>query len=143
MLSPCRILYVDDDKDSRELVQAMLHFSDSNYEVTTTESSKVAISLLAKQTFDLFILDYSLPDISGVELCRYIRNDNPSAPIMFLSAMAYPAHRANGLEAGADDYLIKPNDLPRLVDTINRLLDENPQANCKTPTNSQQQNSIY
>ena len=137
MSSVCHILYVDDDKDSCELVKAMLHFSNLNYEVTTMESSKEAISLMARKSFDLFIIDYSLPEITGVELCRHIRNNNPRKPIMFLTAMAYPVHRANALVAGADEYLVKPNDLERLTETIQRLLDESPIASCKTSNKAQ------
>lgn len=137
MSSPCHILYVDDDKDSCELVKAMLHFSDLDYKITTAESAKEAIPLMANQSFNLFILDYSLPDISGIELCRYIRKNYPSKPIMFLSAKAYPTDRTTGLEAGANEYLVKPNDLSRLVETIKQLLDKNPLASCKTSNKTQ------
>lgn len=143
MSSPCRILVVDDDKDSCDLIKAMLYFSDLNYEVSTAESSKKAISLMENQSFDLFILDHSLPDISGIELCDHIRKNNPVTPIMFLSARAYPADRSDGLKAGADEYLVKPNDLGRLVETINQLLDKNPLANCKTLNKAQSRSSIY
>jgi DNA-binding response OmpR family regulator len=143
MSSPCRILYVDDNKDSCELVKAMLHFSDLNYEMVTIESAKEALSLMENQSFDLFILDYSLPDISGIELCRYIKMNDPIKPVMFLSARAYPADRAEGLKAGADEYLVKPNDLGKLVETINQLLDKNPLANCETPNNVQIHSGIH
>jgi OmpR-family two-component system manganese-sensing response regulator len=134
---------VDDDKDSCDLVRAMLHYSDSNYEVTSTESSKEAVSLMKEQSFDLYILDYSLPEISGLELCHFIRKNNPSKPIMFLTAMAYPIHRASGLTAGADEYLIKPNDLGELIETINQLLNANSSSTCDTPNKLQESNSIF
>ena len=143
MPPPCRILYVDDDKDSRELVGTMLHFADPSYEVAAIESSEEAISLMAKQSFDLFIIDYALPEITGVELCRYIRKNNPDKPIMFLTAMAYPADREEGLKAGADEYLVKPNDVERIIETVNRLLDKSPSANCKTPNKSKVNKGIY
>lgn len=143
MPSPCRILYVDDDKDSCELVKMMLYLSNPYYKVTIVESSKEAISLMANQSFDLFIIDYSLPEISGIELCRLIRKNYPLKPIVFLTAMAYPFHRANGLSAGADEYLVKPNDLERLVETINRLLAKNPHSNCESSNKVKIYNGIY
>lgn len=136
MPSRCRVLYVDDDKDSCELVKAMLHFSNPSYELTTAGSPEDAVSLVAKQSFDLFILDYALPGMSGVELCRHIRKKNPTKPIMFLTAMAYPEHRASGLAAGADEYLVKPNDLSRLIETINGLLHEKPSSSGGPPNKS-------
>jgi OmpR-family two-component system manganese-sensing response regulator len=98
---------------------------------------------MKEQSFDLYILDYSLPEISGLELCHFIRKNNPSKPIMFLTAMAYPIHRASGLTAGADEYLIKPNDLGELIETINQLLNANSSSTCDTPNKLQESNSIF
>ena len=143
MAYPCRILYVDDDKDSCELLKAMLHFDGSDYEVIAVNSSMEALSILKSQTFDLYILDYSLPEISGVELCRFIRNNDLITPIMFLSARAFSFERAEGFKAGANEYLIKPNDLNKLTDTINRLINENPRADCETLNKPRVHSGIY
>lgn len=122
MSSPGRILYIDDNKDSRELVRMLFDYSDLNYEITSVESAENAISLMESQVFDLYIIDYALPVMSGTELCRYIRGNDSKTPILFFSAMARPADCAEGIAAGANEYLVKPNDLDRLTKTVEGFL---------------------
>ena len=131
MSSPCRILYVDDNKDSRDLVGAMLGYSNLNYEVTSAESAESAIMLMTSQAFDLFILDYASPEMSGTELCRYIQKSNSNTPILFFTAMARSTDHTEGLAVGANEYLVKPNDLDKFTDTVDRLLNENSATKCK------------
>lgn len=122
--SQSRILYVDDDKDSCEMISFMLGHADENYAVTAALTAKEASALIASQIFDLYILDYALPEISGVEFCRLIREKDGKTPILFYSAMSRPVDREMGLSAGANDYLVKPNDLERFTETVKRLLDK-------------------
>jgi len=122
MSSHRRVLYVDDNQDSREMVSFMLRYSNLNCEIISVDSAESAISLIARQTFDFYILDYALPEMSGIELCREIRKSDPTTPILFFTAMAREIDRLNGLKAGANEYLIKPNDLNRLTKTVERLL---------------------
>lgn len=122
--SQSRILYVDDDKDACEMISFLLGHSDENYAVTSVFTAKEASALIANQTFDLYILDYALPEISGVEFCRLIREKDGKTPILFYSAMSRPVDRELGLAAGANDYLIKPNDLERFTETVKRLLNK-------------------
>lgn len=140
MSSLCRILVVDDDQDSCDLVKAMLHFSNLNYEVSVAHSAADAVSLIAIRSFNLYILDSVLPDMSGIDLCRHIKNNDPVTPVMFLSGMARPVDRENGIKAGADQYFLKPVDLEKLVRAINQLLDENPFSDCEIPLHARGNN---
>lgn len=81
------ILYIEDHEDTRELVSLVL--ADANYRVTTTSTSKDALRLAREQHFDLYILDSWLPDGTGVELCKRLREFDRTTPVMFLSAAAY------------------------------------------------------
>ncbi len=124
MRSPSRILYVDDDKDSCELARIMLSYSGIDCTVISAESSEEALFLIEKESFDLYIFDYVMPEISGVELCRRVRQFDSNTPVLFFSGMARPIDIKEGIEAGANEYLIKPNDLEKLSVTVKRLLDK-------------------
>jgi DNA-binding response OmpR family regulator len=143
MTSVCRILNVDDHNDSREMVNFLLHSSDLNCEITSAECAETAISKMTNQSFDLYILDYSLPRASGVELCSYIRNNDSSAPILFFTAMARSIDREAGINAGADEYLVKPNDLDKLTETVKRLLNEKSSCLSNASIKNIDYNGIY
>lgn len=117
-----RILCVDDDNDSCELISLMLQSADGNYRVTTTPSGNMALNLIEEEPFDLYILDYRLPEMSGIDLCRLIRQSDAQTPIMFFTGMAREVDGKNALEAGATKFLIKPNDLDILTETVEELL---------------------
>jgi CheY-like chemotaxis protein len=125
-LSP-RILYVDDNADSREVISLMLNIADDKYDVTTVDSADKAINLIKGQNYDLYILDYRLPEIDGIELCRQIRQFDTLTPIIFYSGAAYTAERERAIAAGANAYLVKPNDLDNLTETVKLLLSKSEQ----------------
>ena len=120
-LSPS-ILYVDDNADSREVISLMLNIADDKYDVTTVDSADKAINLIKGQNYDLYILDYRLPEIDGIELCRQIRQFDTLTPIIFYSGAAYTAERERAIAAGANAYLVKPNDLDNLTGIIAGLI---------------------
>lgn len=120
-----RILCVDDDNDSCEIISLMLHNADENYRVTTTSSGSVALNMISDEPFDLYILDYRLPEMSGIDLCRLIRQSDAQTPIMFFTGMAREVDGKNALEAGATKFLVKPTDLDILTQTVEELLDQN------------------
>ena len=118
-----RILCVEDNRDSREMISTLLRGSNETYEVTAVETAAEALALNGKSKFDLYILDIWLPGMDGVELCRRLRERGVTQPIMFFSAMGVQAKdRDYVLSAGADDFLIKSIDLDRFTDTVERLL---------------------
>lgn len=114
------ILYIEDHDDTRELVTLIL--ANSNYRVTTAASSKEALKLAREKQFDLYILDSWLPDGSGVELCKQIREFDRRTPIMFISAAAYETDKQAAMDSGAQRYLVKPADIQVLSNEVNALI---------------------
>jgi DNA-binding response OmpR family regulator len=119
-----RILYVDDDPDACEMISLLLSLADDSFEVTAVSSAQSALNLIDNQAIALVILDYVLAGMSGVELCQRIRQTDSEIPIMFYSGMSREIDRSLALAAGANEYLVKPNDLDIFTDTAKRLLDE-------------------
>lgn len=117
-----RILCMDNDRDSCDLIRLMLQNSNADYRITSVLTSSEAFSMAAIERFDLYILDYRLMGISGVEVCRILRRTDTDTPIMFFTAEAHERERQEAMQAGADAYLVKPNDLKNLTETAKRLL---------------------
>ena len=80
-----------------------------------------ALSSIQTERFDLYLLDASLPDLDGFELCRRMRDFDPDTPILFFSGAAYEDDKKRGIEAGADAYVIKP-DLDGLLVSIKQFV---------------------
>ena len=121
--SRTRILCVEDNRDSREMIATLLRQANGGYDVTAVETAAEALALDGKTKFDLYILDIWLPGMDGVELCRRLRERGVTKPIMFFSAMGVQAKdRDYVLAAGADEFLVKSIDLDRLTETVERLL---------------------
>ncbi|MCF2661911.1 response regulator transcription factor [Pseudoflavonifractor phocaeensis] len=106
------ILAVDDDASILELVSDVL--AEQDMEVRTAASGEEALELLEREPFDLVLLDIMLGGVSGLEVCRRVR-DKVSCPILFLSAKDDVKDIVKGLGLGADDYMTKPFALEELV----------------------------
>ena len=119
---PINILCVDDDYDSSELVRFLLSKENKNYNVFTALSTEEAVRLINNHTFDLYILDYCLPEMTGIELCRWIRETDSKTPVLFYSAMGRKIDREIAKKAGANMYLTKPNDFEKLSKNVHKLL---------------------
>jgi len=118
-----RILCVEDNRDSREMIATLLRGTSDDYEVTAVETAAEALALNGKSNFDLYILDIWLPGMDGVDLCRRLRERGVTKPIMFFSAMGVQAKNKDYvLAAGADEFLVKSVDLDRFTETVERLL---------------------
>lgn len=115
-----RILCVDDDEDTCAMLCGLLGLIDCRVETAATAAD--ALGLLARERFDLYLLDNWLPGGSGVELCREIRRTDPSTPVVFYSGAGLDSEREEALAAGAQVYLVKPGDAAALVETVRRLL---------------------
>ncbi|MHA1600431.1 MAG: response regulator [Alphaproteobacteria bacterium] len=113
------ILVIDDDTRLRELLQRYL--LEQGFRVTTATDSARARAKLASMEFDLLVLDIMMPGESGLDLSRWLRQEE-RAPVLLLTAMGDTEHRIAGLESGADDYLAKPFDPRELVLRINAIL---------------------
>jgi DNA-binding response OmpR family regulator len=120
MTKPIKILCVEDDKDSCELLDLIL--SNEGFEVVSCSTSKECLRLAKQGGFSAIILDYRLPEISGLEICQEIRTYDKQTPIIFYTASAYPKDKEAGLNAGANAYLVKPNDLDKIAKTITDLV---------------------
>ncbi len=118
-----KILCVEDNRDSREMIATLLQQANKDYEITAVETAAEALALNGKSEFDLYILDIWLPGMDGVELCRRLRERGVRTPIMFFSAMGVQVKdRDYVLAAGADEFLVKSIDLDRFTETVERLL---------------------
>jgi DNA-binding response OmpR family regulator len=112
-----RILFVEDHKDTWEIVAISL----IGYEIIFASNFDEGLRLARRRRFDLFILDNWLPDGSGVELCRLIREFDPHTPIVFYSGAAHKDDIQGGLSAGAQAYLIKPVSFEELKQAVEKL----------------------
>jgi DNA-binding response OmpR family regulator len=112
------ILVVEDEAKIAEIVKAYLERE--GFRVSVAEDGEKALSVL-KQGFDLIILDLMLPDITGEEICRTIREDS-DIPIIMLTAKSDEEDRVKGLGIGADDYVVKPFSPRELVARVKALL---------------------
>ncbi len=117
-----RILFVEDDDMSRDVISTRL--TRSGYEVLTVEDGHHALSTVSLSTFDLIILDMSMPGLSGWETARKLKASpvTASTPILALSAHTMSSDRKKALDAGCSDFDSKPVNLPRLLGKIEALL---------------------
>ena len=93
-----------------------------HYEVELASNGRDALERIARQRFDLVLLDVRLPEIDGFEVCQTLRRDGNFVPILMLTARAQPDDVVYGLKLGADDYVTKPFDLAELLARIEGLL---------------------
>ena len=114
------ILVVDDDQSIREALERGLRLEGFN--VHSVSDGELAIKAVEENVPSLLVLDISMPKINGIEVTRYLRSINVDIPICVLSARDEVADRVSGLEAGADDYLIKPFAFEELLARIKALL---------------------
>jgi DNA-binding response OmpR family regulator len=115
-----RILYVDDHADTREMLRVLLEIA--GYEVRTAASCAEAMAMIAGTKFDLFILDYHLPDGAGSDLCINLKKLHPEVPILYYSAVVLPDHIEKTLHKCGDAYLKKPVSMEELDQAIKLLL---------------------
>ena len=101
-----RILVVDDDLAVCRSIDRALRLE--GYEVQTVASGGEALEVMASHAPDALVLDLGLPDLDGLAVCRRIRSDGDDTPILMLTARDGIDDRVQGLDAGADDYLVKP-----------------------------------
>jgi two-component system response regulator RegX3 len=116
---PERILIVEDEPAIAEAVEYALKAE--GFEVDAVDDGNVALEQTRALPYDLLVLDLMLPGLSGVEVCRQLRNESP-VPILMLTAKDGEVDRVLGLEVGADDYVTKPFSVPELVARVRALL---------------------
>ena len=109
-----KLLLVEDEPRIQQIVQAGL--SEDHFEVEIASSAEGAMERLTRtrETFDAFLLDILLPGLSGLDLCRWLRDTGHKVPIILLTAKGSVEDKVAGLDAGADDYLTKPFEVAEL-----------------------------
>jgi two-component system OmpR family response regulator len=119
------VLYVEDHDDTRVLVSMMLE--QAGFRVTSTGTAAGCLELAQQsgQRFDLYLLNHTFPDASGVSICLLLRRFDPTTPIIFYSSRAMPQEKEAALQAGAQDYLIKPNDLFQVARHVGKWIEWN------------------
>lgn len=120
MSSRHRILIAEDDDAVRRSVERALKYE--GYEVVTVENGERALVEMAKAPPDAMVLDIMMPLVDGMAVCRRLRAAGDSTPILMLTAKHGLADRVAGLDAGADDYLVKPFALEELLARVRALL---------------------
>lgn len=121
-----RVLYIEDHDDTRELVTLVLE--QRSYEVVTGSTVESGVALAGSQQFDLYLLDSWLPDGSGLDLCKQIREFDKATPILFYSAAAYEIDRDKAMRCGAQGYLTKPSQPSELCNLVTSLIDSHRRA---------------
>jgi DNA-binding response OmpR family regulator len=104
------------------MLQVMLSEADPTYSPVAVETAAEALHLDGHEAFHLYILDIWLPGMDGLGLCRRLRDRGRVQPIIFFSAMVQPTDREYVLAAGANEFLVKPDDLDRFLPTVAGLL---------------------
>ncbi|MCH8567306.1 MAG: response regulator [Balneolales bacterium] len=116
------ILVVDDEEDLLEFISYNL--SKEGYSVLTSENGREGLKLAREHKPDLILLDIMMPDITGIEVCRHLKQDSElkDTPVIFLTAKVDEKFEVQGLDLGADDYLSKPISTSKLKSRIKAVL---------------------
>ena len=128
-----KALIIEDDQDISNLIS--IHLSDLEFEVDKSFDGKEGLLKALNNTYKIIILDVRLPGLDGIEICKKLRADSNHVPVLILTAKSQVQDKVDGLDAGADDYLVKPVPSAVLVAHLNKLtrrtgvLDSLPQNN--------------
>jgi two-component system copper resistance phosphate regulon response regulator CusR len=114
------LLLVEDEPNIVNIVSRGL--SEEGFTVSVAPDGLIGKKMASEHHFDLIILDIMLPGLNGLELCKIIKKDRPDVPIIMLTALGTTENVVNGLDNGADDYLVKPFKFPELFARIRMLL---------------------
>ncbi|MEV0158940.1 response regulator transcription factor [Nonomuraea fuscirosea] len=120
MNEPARLLVVDDEPALREALQSSLEFE--GYKVVTAVDGQEALDAVATDSYDAVLLDVMMPRLDGLTACRRLRASGNHIPVLMLTARDAVGDRVSGLDAGADDYLVKPFELDELLARVRALL---------------------
>jgi two-component system response regulator PrrA len=125
-MPPGTVLIVDDDAVLRRSLARALRLA--GFRTDVAEGGRDALARIAAGRPDVVVLDVSMPDLSGTEVCRRLRADGNEVPVVMLSALDEADDRISGLQAGADDYLVKPFVTAELELRLRALLRRRPPA---------------
>jgi len=118
-----RICLIEDEQKVSAVIRKGLE--EQGYSVSASANGADGRKMLAHEKFDVVIMDVMLPDMSGIELCRQVRQHDNSTPILMLTALNQVHDKVAGLKAGADDYLVKPFHFSELLARLEALMRRN------------------
>ncbi|MBB4840090.1 two-component system response regulator MprA [Sphingomonas kyeonggiensis] len=127
-----RLLLVEDDEPLRTMLADQLEARD--YDVHSVADGRAAIGAVGATPFDVIILDRMLPFVDGVDVLRWLREQEVKTPVILLTALGRLPERVEGLEAGADDYVVKPFEIDELHARIRAVLRRRIAANADSAT---------
>lgn len=117
------VLYCEDHDDTRHLMTITLERA--GFQVTSASSGAECLKMAESgQHFNLYLLDYTFPDTSGVSVCEALRKLDAETPILFYSGRAMPQEKEAAIKAGAQDYLIKPHDVFCVADYVAKWIEK-------------------
>ncbi len=119
-MNPTQILVVEDELEISRLMEIIL--KKKGYSVVTATDGIGGLNLINNQSFDLVLLDWMLPHLSGIDIIRDMRKNNNLTPVIFITAKTQPEDIVLGLESGADDYLTKPFESSILLARVESVL---------------------
>ena len=108
-----KILMVEDEVEIAQTVK--MELEEQDYEVSVAYDGLTGLTMARETDFELILLDWMLPGLTGVEICRRLRQTKNRVPVIFVTAQDTISDRVKGLDAGADDYLIKPFSMDELM----------------------------
>jgi two-component system, OmpR family, response regulator len=121
MQSKGHILYVEDNDDTRVIMTIMLERA--GFTVSSVTTGEEFLKCADSKNFDLYLMNHTMPDISGPVLCKTIREKDKNTPVLFYSSRAFPAEIKAAMDAGANQYLVKPNDIFNVAESAEKLMD--------------------
>jgi DNA-binding response OmpR family regulator len=117
-----KILCVDSDRTTGEWITNEMRTSSPAISLSSVEGGRSALKLLYREAFDLCVIDYALPDMTGAQLCLLVRQIGYGVPIMMFTAMNRRIDREKAAAAGANEFLTKPDDLDMFSPAARRLI---------------------
>jgi two-component system OmpR family response regulator len=119
MISPMRILVIEDDDDTADFIEKGLR--EHGHAVDRAESGPDGLKLALSQSYDAIVMDRMLPLMDGLTVLKALRAEKRDTPVIILSALGQLDHRLEGLQAGGDDYLVKPFAFSELLARIQSI----------------------
>jgi two-component system, OmpR family, response regulator len=116
-----RVLYVDDDAENGEMMTYWIR-EECGCDIAVAIDGKQAMDMIEREFFDLFLLDYCLPDTTAIQLCEKIRSIYPEVPIAIYSALDRDIDKQRAMAAGANSYLVKPEQLSDIKPFLDKHL---------------------
>lgn len=116
-----KVLYVDDDAENGEMMMYWIR-EECGCDISVAMDGKEALAMIDREYFDLFLLDYCLPDTTAILLCEKIRSIYPEAPIAIYSALDRDIDKQRAMAAGANSYMVKPDQLSDIKSFLDKHL---------------------